>query len=379
VIDLSSMTNVKLAEDRRSMRVSGGARAAGAVAATDPAGLAVVTGSAGVVGMTGLTLGGGYGPLIGRFGLALDNLIAAEVVLADGRSVLANEESEPELFWALRGGGGNFGVVTAMVLRVHELPSVRSGMLIYAFSEAKSVLERFADIGATAPDELTGQLVMAFGPDGVPLLLIVPTWCGDPGEGERRCAPFASLGTPLTNSVGQMSYGTSLAMFDPFIVNGRRTIMEACWLPRLSTASIELLVAAMTNAVSPGCAIITHEFKGAASRIPREATAFGLRRDHVLIEILAQWDDQGDSREEPRHRAWAQATRAAFGPTALPGGYPNLLPPGETARAAESFGQNLPRLLDAKRAYDPDNVFRSAIPLSDHDQSRSPSPRLIHS
>jgi hypothetical protein len=168
-------------------------------------------------------------------------------------------------------------------------------------------------------------------------------------------------------------------MFDPFIVNGRRTIMEACWLPRLSTASIELLVAAMTNAVSPGCAIITHEFKGAASRIPREATAFGLRRDHVLIEILAQWDDQGDSREEPRHRAWAQATRAAFGPTALPGGYPNLLPPGETARAAESFGQNLPRLLDAKRAYDPDNVFRSAIPLSDHDQSRSPSPRLIHS
>src|SRR5262249_6499304 len=123
----------------------------------------------------------------------------------------------------------------------------------------------------------------------------------------------------------------------------------------------------------------THEFKGAASRIPREATAFGLRHDHVLIEILAQWNDQGDARDDDRHRSWAQAARAAFAPMAFPGGYPNLLPPSEAARAAESFGHNHPRLLDAKRAYDPETVFRSAIPLSDSGQPRQLSPRLAHS
>src|SRR5262247_1362246 len=158
VIDLSNMNSVVVGSDNRTAQIAGGARAADVLAATDPRGLAAVTGTCGAVGMAGLTLGGGYGPLIGRFGLALDNLVAAEVVLADGRIVLAKHDSEEELFWALRGGGGNFGVVTTMWHRLHDVPSVRSGMLVYPFTEARAVLRRCADIAASAPDALTVQV-----------------------------------------------------------------------------------------------------------------------------------------------------------------------------------------------------------------------------
>ena len=311
--------------------------------------------------MAGLTLGGGYGSLIGRFGLALDNFVAAEVVLADGRVVVAEHDSE--LFWALRGGGGNFGVVTTMRHRLHDLPSVRSGMLLFPFAEAKAVLEGCADIAASAPEELTAQLGVVAGPDGIPVVMIVPTWCGLPQEGEAQIAPFLKLGTLLRNTVDVTRYGASLTVFDPYLVNGQRTFMETCWSPALDGGSIDVFIRGMEAAVSPGCAIFTHEFKGAASRVPAEATAFGLRRDHVLIEILAVAVDQSAEFEEQRHQQWARATRRAFDATALPGGYPNLLASDDADRAAKSYGRNADRLTRAKRHYDPDNIFSSAIPL----------------
>jgi FAD/FMN-containing dehydrogenase len=362
VIDLSRMNSVVVDSDNRTARIAGGARASDVVAMTDPLRVAAVAGSFGGVGMAGFTLGGGYGALIGRFGLALDNLLAAEVVLADGRVVVANSKSEEELFWALRGGGGNFGVVTALQHRLHHLPGVRSGMLIYPFSEAKAVLERCTDMAASMPEALTVQLGFVAGADGV-VVFVAPTWCGRPQEGETRIAPLLKLGTLLAGAVEAMSYGTSLTAFDAHIVNGRRTFMETCWLPALDDSGIDILIAAMETAVSPGCAIITHEFKGAASRVPADATAFGLRRDHVLVEILAQCIDPSDEREERRHQDWARATLNVLGPKALPGGYPNLLAGGDTDRAAKSYGCNADRLMAAKRHYDPDNVFRSAIPL----------------
>ena len=140
--------------------------------------------------------------------------------------------------------------------------------------------------------------------------------------------------------------------------------METCWIPALESGSIDIMIETVSSAVSPGCAIITHEFKGAASRVPSGMTAFGLRRDHVLVEILAAVDDRSDELEEQRHRQWARATLRAFEAMALPGGYPNLLPVDEDAdRVAKSYGSNADRLIKAKRHYDPDNVFRSAIPL----------------
>jgi FAD/FMN-containing dehydrogenase len=363
VIDLSGMNSVTLGPGNRTARISGGARASDVAAVTDPLRVAAVAGSYGGVGMAGFTLGGGYGALIGRFGLALDNLMAADVVLADGRVVVANHDKEEELFWALRGGGGNFGVVTAMHHRLHDLPSVRSGMLIYPFSEARAVLAGCADIAASAPDELTIQLGCVFGPDGASVVMIVPAWCGQPQEGEARVAPLLKLGTLLAGGVDVSSYGASLTAFDAYIVNGQRALMETCWLPALDSSSIDVFFAAMETAASPGCALFTHEFRGAASRVPAAATAFGLRRDHVLVEILAVFADRSDKLEEPRHRQWARTTLEAFDAMALPGGYPNLLARGDAERAAKSYGRNAERLIKAKRHYDPDNVFCSAIPL----------------
>ena len=363
VIDLTAMNDVALTTDYRAARISGGARASDVFAVTDPRGLAVVTGSCSSVGMAGLTLGGGYGSLNARFGLALDNLLTAEVVLADGRIVTASLNSEPELFWALRGGGGNFGVVTTMYHRTHYLPSVRSGMLLFPFAEASAVLEGCIGIMAAASEELTVQLGLVGGPDGVPLAMIVPTWCGLPEQGEARLAPFLRLGTLVASTLATTAYGASLAIFDPFLVTGQRVFMETCWLRTLDRQAIDAFIRAMAAAASPGCAIITHEFRGAASRVPRSATAFGLRRKHVLVEILAPFTDRSEPRDEHWHRRWAQAALRSFDGIALPGGYPSMLGKGEVERAARSYGSNAERLIKAKRHYDPDNIFNSAIPL----------------
>jgi FAD/FMN-containing dehydrogenase len=362
VIDLRGLNSVEAYLENCTARIGGGARASDVVKKTDPLGVAPVTGAVSAVGMTGLTLGGGYGPLIGRFGLALDNLLAAEVVLPDGRIVLAEPDNEPELFWALRGGGGNFGVVTMMYHHLHHLPSVRSGMLIYPFSEASAVLGSCAEIAASAPDELTVQVGLVVPPDGTPMVLVIPTWCGEPSEGEARVAPFLKPGKRLGGGVETIPYGPSLSVFDPFLVDGRRTFMETCWLPSLDSAAIDAMIQTVATVTSPICAVFTHEFRGAASRVPLETTAFGLRRDHVLIEILAAHTDPSIEFAE-QHRQWAVATWHAFDAIALPGGYPNLLPRDDPDRAAKSYGPNAERLISAKQHYDPDNVFRSAIPL----------------
>ena len=363
VIDLSGMNGVSVDAGHRSAMISGGARAADVAAVTDPLRVAAVTGTCSTVGMAGLMLGGGYGPLIGRFGLALDNLLAAQVVLADGRVVVADEANEAELFWALRGGGGNFGVVTAMRYRLHNLRSVRSGMLVYPFAKARAVLRRCADIAASSPEDLTVEFACIGGPDGKPVVIVLPTWCGLPADGEARVAPFLKLGTLLAGNLEAMSYGTLLTLHDPYIVNGQRVFMDTCWLPALDSAAIDVFVEVMETAASAQCAIFTHEFKGAASRVPVEATAFGLRRDHVVVEILATFVDRSDKQEEQRHHQWARATRQAFAPMALPGGYPNYLVGDDSDRVAKSYGPNAGRLIAAKRHYDPDNIFNSANPL----------------
>src|SRR5262249_20346067 len=158
---------------------------------------------------------------------------------------------------------------------------------VYPFAEAKAVLGGCADISASAPEALTVQVGIIGGPDGSPVVFAVPTWCGRPEEGEAQVAPFLKLGTLLASSVQTTSYKSSLSAFDAYIVNGQRTFMETCWLPDLAAGGVDALIYAMAGAVSPGCAILTHEFKGAASRVPAGSTAFGLRRDHVLVEILA--------------------------------------------------------------------------------------------
>jgi FAD/FMN-containing dehydrogenase len=363
VIDLSAMNAVTVSSDQRVATISGGARAADIVALTDPLGLAPVTGSVGAVGVAGLTLGGGYGPLIGRFGLALDNLGAATVVLADGRIAVATPDDEEDLFWALRGGGGNFGVVIEMRHHLHDLPAVRSGLLIYPFADANAILDGYADIANSAPAELSAQLGFVAGPDGAPVIMIVPTWCGQPEQGEARLAPFFKLGKVLVSTVDVRPYGESLKLFDPYLANGQRVLLESCCVPALGRDNSQSFIEAAESAVSPGCAIFTHEFKGAAAEVSADVTAFRHRRNHVLVELLATFVDRSDKLEEEQHQQWLQATLHRFDATMLPSGYPNLLPKGDVTRAAKSYGDNAERLLKVKKHYDPDNIFSSAIPL----------------
>jgi hypothetical protein len=218
------------------------------------------------------------------------------------------------------------------------------------------------EIAAAASEELTVQLGIVGGPDGVPLVMIAPTWCGAREQGEARLAPFPKLGTLIAGTLDTTAYGASLAIFDPFLVTGKRVFMETCWLPTLDSHSIDVFVRAMATAASPGCAIVTHEFRGAASRVPEGATAFGLRRDHILVEILASFPDRSEPQDEQGYQRWVRATLRAFDTVALPGGYPNLLASNEVERAAKSYGRNVDRLIKAKRQYDADNFF-SAIPL----------------
>lgn len=359
VVDLSGMRGVEVDHQARVAKVGGGATAIDLITAAAPHQLAAVTGTVGAVGMVGMTLGGGYGPLTSRYGLALDNLVEAKVVLADGQVVVANGFENAELFWALRGGGGNFGVVVSMNVRLHPIGKLLAGLILFPWSEAESVLCGYAEKMASAPDELTVTICMFSCPSGEPFLFLAPTWSGEHSEGEQIIAGLQTLGTPILVRVGPMSCSDLLAMHDTHVVNGRHYAVKTHWISAMTPEVISKLVVAGTDRTSPLSAITLHHFHGAPTRVPLDATAFGLRREHFLVEITAAWEP-GDN--IAIHQRWAQNLSRAMAPAALPGGYPNLLGPEELDRIAQAYGDNIGRLQQVKRRFDPERIF-SATPL----------------
>jgi FAD/FMN-containing dehydrogenase len=353
VVDVSGMRQVTVDAVARTATVGGGATAADLIEAAAPFGLCAVTGTVGAVGMAGLTLGGGYGLLNGRFGLALDNLAGAELVLADGTAVTVDEDREPELFWAVRGGGGNFGVVTSMRVRLHPVERVVGGRIAYPMAQAATVLDGLNDVLLGAPDELTVQTVVATGPDGEPGIFLVPLWSGDPAEGESRIERLRGLGTPALVQLGGTTYGEVLHMNDAWAEVGNHVTAGTRWVPRFTPGVVAALIEAGRTVTSPMSAVLLHHFHGAASRVPDGETAFGIRRDHFMTEIVAAWPP-GDA---TRHRAWVDGVAAALEPDALPGGYPNMLGPDDHPQIADAYGPNAARLLEAKARFDPDDVF----------------------
>jgi FAD/FMN-containing dehydrogenase len=359
VIDLSAMTHVIVDPQSRIATVQGGATAGAVIGTAQPHGLTVAAGTVGGVGMTGLTLGGGYGPLIGRCGLALDNVLGAEVVLADGSSVTATPSEEPELYWALRGGGGNFGVVTSMSLRLHPIPEVLAGLIAYPWPDAVRVWTQLDEILAEAPDELTVQTGILPGPDGSPTAFLSPVWCGDLSHGDHVIEPLRSLSTPLVANVAPTSYAELLSQFDAFVVDGRHYAGRTRNVSRFTPEVIAALAAAGEHQTSRHSGVVVHHFHGAATRVPVEDTAFGLRTPHRMIEIVAAWEPDDDA---AAHVGWADRVDADLAPHALAGGYPNMLGPGAHEQIAHAYGSNAGRLSAAKRRFDPDGVF-SAIDL----------------
>jgi FAD/FMN-containing dehydrogenase len=359
VIDMSRMRSVVVDGAAGLATVAGGATAADVIAAAEPHGLAAATGMVGEVGMVGLTLAGGYGPLNGVAGLALDNLIAADLVLGDGRTVRVSRSNEPDLLWALQGGGGNFGVVTAMDVRLHPISSVTTGVMLFPWQQATEVMRGYAAVVPKMPDELTAQIGVVSGPDGTPVIYVLPTWAGVASAGSGWIDRLQNLGTALDVQIAEMPYSGQLRLLDPFIEWGRHCEMRTRTVATLNQGAVQAIIRAGDTRTSRFSGVVVHHFHGAATRVPVTRTAFGRREPHHVIELLAAWHGTEDGTD---HHRWIQTAYQTLEPYALAGGYPNLIGPGQADQAEKSYGPNRDRLVALKRRWDPDNVF-SATPL----------------
>jgi FAD/FMN-containing dehydrogenase len=285
------------------------------------------------------------------------------LVLANGQRVTTGPDEEPELFWAIRGGGGNFGVVTSLRVQLHQTRHMLAGVIAYPWSEAGSVLRRYAAFAATMPDELCVSVTTAAGPDGQPAITLMPLWNGDKDQGERAMHRLQAFGKPLLAQFGQTTYPQMLAPVNALVqqMDGCHWEMRTRSLPALTPGAIDAILTAVARKTSPHAMVNWHHFHGAAARMSAEAIAFGLRQEHFMVEIAAAWESDGNN--SAAHRQWAQDLWESLAPFALRGGYANLLPPHDQEQAENAYGDNGARLRSLKRRFDPDGVFASAIPL----------------
>ena len=360
VIDVSGMREVVVDAEEGVATAQAGVTAGDLLTAAEPFGMVAVTGTVGGVGMLGLALGGGYGRLCGRFGLAADNLLAADVVLADGSLVTTDCEQDPDLFWALRGGGGNFGVVVSARFRLHPLPAVLGGTVLFPWSAAAAVLSALDDLLHDAPDELTVQSGVLTMPSGDRVVFLGPVWCGDPEAPPRSWHRLATLATPLMTELGPTSVATLVTKADQMFPPGRHVAIRTRTVAALTPAIAAALCRGGERMASPLSAISLHHFHGAATRIPLQDTAFAARTPHVMAEFIAQW--AGDDPRAAEHQEWVDSLSRDVAPMALPGGYPNLLGPDAANQIRHAYGPNTARLQAVKARIDPDAVF-AAIPI----------------
>jgi FAD/FMN-containing dehydrogenase len=335
--------------------VAGGATVSDVLDAARPHGYAAAVGTVSSVGFAGLTLGGGYGTLIGVVGLGVDNLLSAEVVLADGRIVTADPHHEPDLFWALRGGGGNFGVVTELRTRLYPLATVTSGTIAFAWDQARSVLRGWRDLMATADDALDVMFGATTTPAGL-VLFTAPTWAGDPADAAGQIARVRALGEPVLDDVDRRALADTVHALDDAFPRGRNYHLGARILPGLTDDAIDAFVRC-AEAMPATCVLNVHHAHGAATRVAVTETAYAYRDDHLVVELIGAWAD-GDGGAES---AWVRDTERRLDPHALAGGWPNLMAPSDQ-RARDAYGINTSRLLAVKSHYDPDGVF-AATPL----------------
>jgi FAD/FMN-containing dehydrogenase len=274
--------------------------------------------------------------------------------------VTASATEHADLFWGLRGGGGNFGVVVAMEYRLHPVTTVLSGLLLYPMEQASAVLRHYDEFISTAPDELVVQAGFLTMPDGMLLLFLSPTYCGPLTTGDQVLTSLRTFGTPLADQIQPIAYGALIHTLDALFPKGRHYFMQTRSLVGLRAETIAILIERAQQFSSPFSAFSIHHFHGAASRVPASENAFAPRQEHLMVEIVAGWDPTSPEADQ-RHVRWAQETSRALAPYALPGGYINLLNVDEQDRVPLTFGPNYTRLLELKRAYDPDDVFQYTI------------------
>lgn len=352
MIDLSLMKAAVVDSDQRIVYAQPGLRLGELIAETEKYGLVTPTGTVSDTGLSGLTLGGGYGWLSGKFGMAVDNLVGAEVVTADGLVMRADATENPDLFWALRGGSGNFGIVTSFELRLHPLTQVYGGMLLYPFPMVRELLQLHREMTSTAPDELTAYVALVTLPDGNRAAAVALCYCGNPDEGARVIAPYREFGPPIMDMVVPRSYSEMNMLLDA--ANPPR--MQSYWkwngLRELSDDAIDVIVEHAANPPSPFSTVLIDQINGVAARMAPDATAFAHRDVPFGLVIVSMWPDPANNKE---NMVWARNFSKAAEPFCSGGVYVNGVS-GQQARAA--FGSNYDRLAQIKAKYDPTNFFR---------------------
>lgn len=364
MIDLSPMRSVQVDPDRRTAKVAPGATLAEFDRAAQAFGLATPLGINSTTGVAGLTLGGGFGWLSRKHGMTVDNLLSVDLVTATGVEVHASAEEHPDLFWAIRGGGGNFGVVTSFEFALHPVgPEIYAGLIVHPLAQAGDLLRHYREFAASAPDDLSSWVVLRKAPPlpflppevhGKEVLVFAVCHAGDPGEGERAVAPLLALGQPVGSHLGPMPYTAWQSAFDPLLTPGARNYWKSHNFRTLSDPALDLIVQYAGQLPSPHSEIFLAQLGGAAARMASDATAYPHRDIEFGMNVHTRWEDPAD---DQRCIDWARRFFDATAPHATGGVYVNFISAGEE-RVMAAYGGNYDRLAEIKRRYDPDNLFR---------------------
>lgn len=363
VIDFSRMRGIRIDPATKTAPAEGGVTWGDFNAAAHAFGLATTGGIISTTGIAGLTLGGGIGYLSRGFGLSLDNLISADVVTADGRFLVASEDENADLFWALRGGGGNFGVCTSLEYRLHPVKDVYWGPMFYEVAETENVFRFYRDYIKTAPEEMGAFPAFQIAPPlpfvpedrhGDMFVAIVACWAGSLDEGARRFKPFHDVAEVKAEGIGPVPYPAINAAFDALYPRGQRQYWKGNFVNALTDEAIAAHVQYGPRAPTVSSTMHLYPINGACHRVAPEATAFGHRDANWSMVILSGWDDPA---ADEANTQWVRDYSDAIAPHSEEGGYVNFMAADDDNRAPANYGANYDRLVEVKRTYDPDNVF----------------------
>ena len=364
MIDLSPMKAVRVDASARRATVEPGCTLGDFDAAAQAHALATPLGINSTTGVAGLTLGGGFGWLSRKHGMTVDNLISADVVTAEGKQVHASAKENADLFWALRGGGGNFGVVTSFEFQLHPLgPDVLSGLIVFPFDQAKSVLKQFAQFTEKMPDDLNVWMVTRKAPPlpflpadvhGKEVVVLAVFYAGDPKEGEKLIAPLRGFGTPYGEHIGVQPYAAWQQAFDPLLTPGARNYWKSHNFAQLSDGALDTIIEYAGKLPSPQCEIFIGTIGGQTTRVAPDAMAYSSRDAKYVMNVHGRWENAAD---DERCIGWARDFFNASKPFASGGAYVNFMTAEETDRIAAAYGPSYNRLVAIKTKYDPTNLF----------------------
>jgi FAD/FMN-containing dehydrogenase len=355
MIDNSRLKGIQIDAKSRVAKAQPGLTLGDFDKATTAQGFYTTMGVVSKTGIAGLTLGGGLGWLMGKYGLACDNLIGAEVVTSEGKVVRASETENADLLWGLRGGGGNFGVVTQFEYRLHPVEPMTGGLVLHSAERARDVLRLYREKTTKYPDELTMVAAMQNLPDGTPVCGIALGYSGDPVAGGKHLQPIRTFGPPIADLVATVPYLQQQSMLDEAYPSGLYYYWKASMMDTLSDAAIDVLMEYFQTRPSPLTQMFIEHIHGAASRVPVTATAFAHRNEQFNFSILGIWRE---AKETEANLAWLQECWRELRPHLAPRAYVNYLSQEGAERVREAYGPNYDRLVALKNKYDPKNFFR---------------------